>query len=57
MPIRPRPAGPLRAALDDINEAIRQLMRQPSSRRRTETYHELLNQWCELTRSDVEPAA
>jgi hypothetical protein len=57
MPSRPRPAGPLRAALDDVNEAIRRLMRQPASLRRTETYRELLDEWCELTRGDVEPAA
>lgn len=57
MPTRSRPAGPLRAALDDVNEAIRQLMQQPTSRRRTETYYELLNEWYELTRGDVEPAA
>lgn len=71
MPTRSRPAGPLRAAVDDVNEAIRRLMRQPASRQRTEAYHQLLDEWgrltrgascrqaawCEVARGDVEPAA
>lgn len=57
MPSRSRPAGPLRAALDDVNEAIRRLMRQPASRQRTETYQDLVDEWCELTLGDMEAAA
>ncbi|MFB0617209.1 hypothetical protein [Streptomyces sp. AGS-58] len=57
MSTRPRLDGPPRAALDDINQRIRHLMRQPASSWRTQTYHELLAEWEALTRGDVEPAA
>ncbi|MFI1787500.1 hypothetical protein ACH40D_03385 [Streptomyces olivaceoviridis] len=57
MPTTSRPCGPLRAALEDVNARIRQLMGQPAGKDRTQAYHELLAEWADLTADDVEPAA
>ncbi|MFH8500658.1 hypothetical protein [Streptomyces coeruleorubidus] len=57
MPFPPRPDGQETPALVDINHRIRHLMDQPADDQRSATYAELLAQWADVTRDDVEPAA
>ncbi|CAM5476136.1 MULTISPECIES: hypothetical protein [Streptomyces] len=61
MPTTSRPCGQLRTALDgalaDVNDRIRRLMGQPASKDRTQAYQELLTEWGDRARADVEPAA
>ncbi|GHD34819.1 hypothetical protein GCM10010313_81720 [Streptomyces violarus] len=57
MSFPPRPDGQETTALGDINDRIRRLMDQPADDQRSATYAELLAQWAEVTRDDVEPAA
>lgn len=57
MPHSLRPHGRVTPALDQVNDRIRSLMKEPASDERTAAYAQLLTEWADVTRDDIAQAA